>query len=374
MRERVTLGIGWIYRDYAYLVADTAASSCMPPSEAVSSFGESERGNGGGRVEEAAQKLTVLSPGCALALSTMDIRFAAQLVAFLKTNLSLFDTIEQGLDALEASFGPFEASKSTEFIFAENRAGVPGLVYWNTLGERQRLLEGVLRIGSLTAQVPLAGVDAVMSEYMKNSGRKQDFVQVVSVCMQMLGVHNDFVSEGVGGLFFGLSVRPGGVEWQPDTSYFLYPPALTDDSQMGFISAMERHGFLVVTSSLNPGVTKILALAEDVAASKLELVRHEVMGLKNREAYPLWCFISRRHWRAVIAHVRDGGRAAGFRVRVSSDGTLDMAFHEDFLAALNRVPERPADVPDGAFGFDFSYISIADPSIGWPVGVDATRE
>lgn len=224
----MTINLAWIYRDVAYLVADSAYTHRAPPEHATTSFGQATARSGGVTVEEGAPKIVRLSD---FAIGTFNGNalnarsFLAALSLRIDEPRPLDDLLRDVWTHHERGCGPFS-------VLVARGAGAPEIVEFCSSdpdhparlaalapdGDPVRVAvrgstpeEHLAAIRSMTALITLAGTYPAWT------------IAAVAAWLLVLCHYEDLVAHGVGGYVLGAAVSPDGVVWMGDLRVVAFP-------------------------------------------------------------------------------------------------------------------------------------------------------
>jgi hypothetical protein len=235
---------GWKVGGSAYLMGDMAWTG-GPRGYETSSFGQ-KRGQFQGRgVEEAALKVVPIAPGVALAFAG-NVALAENISRFIVDNYDASATAAQIFAAVQNSNGPFDPRAAVEILLARAPVGAPPtLTYWSSVKgiiAQESVFEDT---GSLDPGVK--GHARKVFATFRGCTEEEHLLARITGSMQIYGLHNDLMSQGVGGMIWGLRVSQGKTMWQEDTAYVVYEDIGIRDSQ--FIFGAMRNDIYMVYSS-----------------------------------------------------------------------------------------------------------------------------
>lgn len=235
---------GWKSRNSAYLIGDMALTG-GPSVYQTSSVGQKRGRFGDGDVAEGALKVVEIGPGAALAFAG-NVALASNIIRFIVDNFDASATATQILAAVEISNGPFDPHEAVEIILALAPVNAPQtLTHWSSVTGIIELDTDFADAGTLDTKVAVH-VGKVMAEFCRCT-EEDHLLARITTSMQIYGLHTDLMSQGVGGLIWGLRVTHGETMWQGDTAYVFYVDIGIPGSHFTF--AAMRHGILVIFSS-----------------------------------------------------------------------------------------------------------------------------
>jgi hypothetical protein len=236
---------GWKLGNSAYLMGDMAWTG-GPLGYDTSSFGQ-RRGTFQGRgVEEAALKVVPIAPGAALAFAG-NVAVAENLSRFIVDNYDASATAAQIFAAVQNSNGPFtDPRKAVEILLARAPAGAPPtLTHWSSAQGIIKLETDFADAGSLDSCVVVHAKK--MLDTFRGCTEEEHLLARITSSMQIYGLHSDLMSQGVGGMIWGLRVSQGKTMWQDDTAYVVYEDIGIRGSHFA-LAAMRNDIFMIYSS------------------------------------------------------------------------------------------------------------------------------
>jgi len=220
----MTMIVGWLHAERAFLVSDTAQTQRWEPRWGTSSFGEAPHETSDGRfVEEGAAKIFGLGSATAAALcgaSTPGIEFVRELRPYIALP-NLVETLVALGERLETELGP-----PFELLVVRKRELV---LFKSSEPSRPHRIdpEQVIVLGSAPEILKDVAKWAVLRGAQFESPEDQ-LVLVVST-LQLLGALTYLPHFGIGGAFYGCFADDDALEWLRDTLFLIVPPVAASD-------------------------------------------------------------------------------------------------------------------------------------------------
>lgn len=345
----MTFCVGWIDRGCVFLVADALAIRNARSVDQFTSFGQLNQQVLRGHSEECLIKVVPLSKHIAAA-GAGNLGTISRALSFLRETVGYL-SIQECVARLHMSAGPFSDDDDAELVIAAYIDGTPTLIGWNSLGEITTKTAGVLSCGSLNQS--LVEMPTKMIEEIAKT-EEAPIVRLLAVIssLQSLGVHQDTVSQGVGGAFHGLFVDSEGYKWQPDTRFIIYGPiqsstwattAIRGDALLvHFKGTSGPYCFLSTSSNKD---WKVWASEWFVSSSKL----------MSSDDFNFWVFISRKWMFTTIVYWHpESGECRFFRLQRDESGALDLFPTVAFAEYLEQLPP---EIPAPAIPFAVSILN-----------------
>jgi hypothetical protein len=253
----MTLNAAWIRGDNVFLVADTSATTPgLTPRSSTTSLGQPQTHPNGSAVEEIAGKLVQLGSHAAAALCG-DARGAIAFVRSVRQRLdrdpiSLGEACRAAGHSLMHEVPPFGDFVVTLASWDDG----PGLQqYRSARGEMTEVQAGAIVEGSLRP----SRVDEVLRQIEGLPGpaiHPQVVLAASLACLNGMSASEDLVADFVAGAFYGLTIGPAGVVWQPNLLYVFYQNdgRSFDEVPMHIVSTRILDGVYVTGSSLSNSV------------------------------------------------------------------------------------------------------------------------
>jgi hypothetical protein len=337
----MTLNAAWIRGDNAFLVADTSATTRgIEPRSSMTSLGQAQKHTDGSAVEEIAAKVVQLGPHAAATLCG-DARGA---IAFVRSLRSRLERDGASLrDACRAAGHSLMHDAPPPGRFVVTLAawdGGPRLhQYHSSVGELTEVNEDVVVEGSLRR----SRVGEVLGRIGGLPGpaiHPQVVLSAALACLNGMAASEDLVADFVAGAFYGLTIGPAGVAWQPNLLYVFYhnDGRSFDEMPMQIVSTRILDGVYVVGSSLSNSIKCLVDPVREVDPG----------SWMDRNADRLASAVAMRESRLVV-FVRATGASVAI---IDNDGTHFVWEHADGLKfrmspeLANRLRWRPTGPKD----------------------------
>lgn len=239
----MTYCFGLVSGDHVNLIADSAVTSSLEPTDGFSTFGELHSKNAKGLyVEEAAVKIARISDDCAVAMAgnAYDAIAMTKLIAAMyKSPLELPKYVENAWRTV----GPLQ--RKVELLFAFSYKKDRKLAVWDSNNLKLIPVHRSAEIGGPPAI--LSRNFAILIEQCSGTNIfNDDMLAPMMATLQNFSVQEAILQSGVGGVIAGCSISSGGFSWAPDTDYFIMK---ADQSEADQISVFHRLGGIVVVTS-----------------------------------------------------------------------------------------------------------------------------
>ncbi len=295
-------------------------------------------------------KLVPIGAGSAVAFAG-DVQIAAQMIHFLKENLSHVDSGEKLLAQLTASLGPFDPVRPVELIIAITSQGAPAeLIRWDSISCQSSADSDYYQIGSL-ASYHSALTPEFLARLLRGNVPSERVLPAITALVQSYGVHDNLIDQNIGGLIFGLFCTDGATHWQEDTNFVIHDLAV---SSLIFVSAFSRGDALVVCSSATNETRIFMHSSNQLSPNEwLSNWRDYVQEKVNSDHYRYWVFI-RAEDKCITVVRRANPEQPGDFVRTTAlgDGKFDLAIHAELMALL-RQPL--VDLGDGSLPMRLNF-------------------
>lgn len=249
----MTYCLGWKYNNNLFLLADSAVTKKTSFIVSHSSFGELHQNIEGKNVEESLLKITPISNDSVLTFSG-DVILAKSIIEFIKTSYEIHADMNHVLSSINASLGPFRSDKHVAIIVGNYSNEKASLFRWET-SFPENVVEGedIVWTGSLPPAFAQIG-PLLIQEFMKGKMPTERMLPIIIPMMQSLGIHNNLIKFGVGGIFVGIQLNENGYQWNKDSFYIV---ADSDFLQIDYVKSLIRENALVIKSSVG-NITRIL--------------------------------------------------------------------------------------------------------------------
>lgn len=380
----MTFLAAWKDPERIVLCADTAVTSGSVLATAQSSFGEAHL-NTQTRVEEAALKLCRVSPHVLAGV----VGDANPAFAFLdRVHDQLVHGFPEG--GLRNLLGSLERTAEGSFglAFGHLVEGHPSLTFFTSTGGVSNLDDmdsaALLSAGSLPEHLRRL-VKQVSTATGRDLPRDVARIAVLSF-VQSLGVHDYLMPVGVGGAFFMAFVDRGGVNWQPDVNFILYPPGVYGSTptfterdkaeiaanlpvvdSISYVRTLVRDDCGLAVTSMGSPSARAFASPSCPHVSSAEAFERFVRSVlpspfRGLEVGRFFAFISKAYRKVVLlARATSGNRGPAFAFEHCGDNT-----YFELLPDLVRCLELPP-----RNGFAELVVALEDANSGAKIwGVD----
>jgi hypothetical protein len=335
----MTYCIGWRYGESVYLVADSLVTKETPSVSPISSFGEVHVGSEGWFVEESLLKLMRVADDCAIAYSgSVDVSIS--IVEFISTHYCDAMNIEMLLQSASNSLGPFSEFDSSSLLIALSGEKGPRLIEWNTSAGIVQSDAEFAEIGSLCS--PVIQIPRMLLSFFRERDLPEEHsLAAITAMVQSFGIHYDHLSQGVGGVFCGLSVSASGVKWQRDTRFILYDDEMSNVSR---VSVIVRDDSLALHSSRTNEASVFMTSVPNRGWQEwLHVWEKKVCQQLNSIDFDYWVFVSLQRMLITIVYWRpEFGDCAYFKIRSPRPGVTELLPSKAFVMALTRdFPQEP---------------------------------
>lgn len=355
----MTYCLGWKYRDSIFLIADTAVTKEERLLVSHSSFGELHQNIEGGNVEESLLKIVPIDENAVLTFSG-DVELAKKVIQFIKSAYEYTKDMGQVLSAINASLGPFKKDKNVAIIIGNHVGGRPLLYRWEAAFP-DKIVEGedIIWTGSLPLSygqiAPL-----LLKEFMTGGMPTERMLPIISSMLQSLGIHNNILKFGVGGVFVGIQLNEEGYHWQKDTMYILADNDFSKEN-LDFVKTFIRDNALIVRSSIG-NITRVFLdymndqSIEDWISKWSDLVNVE---LKRGNA-SFFCLMNKKFHNVIIIKSKNCSSDTEYsKVKLLDEGnTINLKVRED-LYEMFKTPIA-YEKGDGSLPLSFRFLDYED--------------
>ena len=345
----MTYCIGWIYKNSVYLAADTAATSSYKPTSELSSFREYHAKTERGFVEESLIKIIPISNDCMVCYSG-NVNLADNLIEFLKDNYTTQNRIQELLNSMHVSLGPFD--KCTTLIIAMNGENGPKLFRWETGFEPCFQGEQFYQSGSMVSYHSEL-TPKILTILMSGNIPEERVLPILTGVIQSYGMHDNLIQQSIGGLIFGAYINHEGVHWQQDTSYILYAPKMTS---IEYINAFVRDNAIVVNSSVTNATKCFMSRLQDLGSERWKNKwLHHIQEHINSNNYEYWVFLSKKEKLITVVNWPSTSEKCKYvSLEYQGGGKFDLGVSPELLTVLDKPM---VDRGDGSIPFRLNYLN-----------------
>jgi hypothetical protein len=353
----MTYCAAWTYGSAAYLVADSLVTGGIPTKDERTLLNEPQRQIADRNVSEALLKIRNLRPGTAVAFAG-DVESAFRFIDFLSEQITSGSNLEDLFASATLSCGPFDERRYFEILVAQADDLAPVVMKWDSKSTQLSKCDEFAAIGSLSETYK--NLTASVVRALKDRNPSADaFLYNAITLIQSYGQHDDLLSQGVGGVIFGLRVTGGSTFWQDDTITVIYAD---DQSLAGMLSTHFRETIALVNSTYRVALSSIFVntLRRD---TQVWVQQHwtylkDYLSKHFRDCRR-WLFINKDRKIATVLHTPGGLDRAHDLFRIwQEDGNMRVFFSKELVSALWGIR---AVSNGGILAVDLSVFEVREP-------------
>lgn len=347
----MTYCAAWKFNGNIHMIADTALTGVQQITRVYSSIGQLHENVGGKNVQEGILKIIAMHDTILMGYSG-SVRWALAIADFLNSAYSPEIPLPLMLERVNASVGPFPRDTPVVILLGGVTTEGVSLYQWDSRKPNQAIpVHSFTSIGSLeTYHVSLTkDMVALLAQRFSTN----HFSLIVSL-VQAYGIHENLIRQKVGGIVFGASLTPVGVEWQPDTSYLIYDQNLKD---IRIVTCIARDNVLAVYSSFTREFYLFHHyLPEFSYRDWIDKWEEKLFSYFNERKSIFYSFIRKSDKNVVVIKVKSGcPDCKYFRITHHGGENYEFEISPELMKLLMLQFERPKRIPDDALPLGFSY-------------------
>lgn len=317
-----------------------------PPCLISSSIGEVYHKVGEKTAEEGLLKIISMEDRVVTAFSGNVLK-ANAIIEYVKYMVEMNDDMESIINGIEKTIGPFEKDRDVSLIIGAVHDDAPVIYLWNSADLTLRKVNhGIAQIGSMDS-FHREFNRFLLSFLAKGNIPADRLLPIALAVMQSYTVHEDMLSQFVGGIHYGILMTSKETLWHEDIKYVLYGPELR---ALNIITCLCRDGVVIVRSSITKDTRVLMHTGNTTQPA--EWVKNWKKNLDDYFATgkaKYWVFIGVKQRNITVVKMPEPKASSKyFKLENIGGGVYDFAIEDTFKAFLLKPLD---DRDDGRFPF-----------------------
>lgn len=266
----MTYVLGWRSKDSVFLTADMVTTYHGPGRGLhtnYSTFGEAHIAENNRVIQEEMNKIVVVNDTLALTF-TGDIPLAREIIRIVKLQVGLsgihdINDISHAFKVAVDSVSPVALSRIPTFIIAATIDNEPVLLTFSAQDHCQVLQHKYLVQAGSIKWLYKKITELFYREQASKTMTDPTRLVLINSLIQIYGVHDHLLEQGVGGAVLGLYLDKNGVHWQNDTCYVIYSINTLGKANPQSVRMAVRENAVILGSPFRGGVSAFFAPTDD---------------------------------------------------------------------------------------------------------------